>query len=50
MKTSCPKCGFTKEPLLSKSLYTVELVRMALYDSFSNNYFTLGEIVGKAWG
>ena len=27
MKTSCPKCGFTKEPLLSNSLYSVELVR-----------------------
>lgn len=22
---------------------------MALYDSFSNRYFTLGEKVGKAW-
>lgn len=23
---------------------------MVLYDSFYNNYVTLGEVVGKAWG
>ena len=26
-----------------------EKIGMILYDSFSNNYFTLGEKVGKAW-
>lgn len=27
-----------------------EKLGMALYDSFSNSYFTLGEKIGKAWG